>query len=113
MPTPRFVKRLLHLSSTRDPAAAFDGGRSASDWADEGSRLLDLGRFDEALVRPDIPDRVRSVLHLRRGQAYDSLDRREEARTEYEATIHLNTDKSSHRLAKRYLKEPFQLSPGS
>ncbi len=72
-----------------------------------------LGRFDEALVPPDIPDTVRSVLHLRRGQAYDSLHRREEARAEYEATIRLNTDKASHRLAKRYLKEPYQLVPGN
>lgn len=70
-----------------------------------------LGRFDEGLIRSDIPDTVRSVLHLRRGQAYDSLDRREDARIEYEAAIRLNTDKASHRLAKRYLKEPFQLSP--
>jgi tetratricopeptide (TPR) repeat protein len=72
-----------------------------------------LGRFDEALGRPDIPDTVRSVLHLRRGQAYDSLSRREDARTEYEATVRLHTDTASYRLAKRYLKEPFRLSPGS
>jgi tetratricopeptide (TPR) repeat protein len=72
-----------------------------------------IGRFDEALARTDIPDTVRSVLHLRRGQAYDSLHRREDARAEYETTIRLNTDKASYRLAKRYLKDPFRLSPGS
>jgi hypothetical protein len=69
-----------------------------------------LGRFDEALAKRDIPDTVRSVLHLRRGQAYDSLRRREDARAEYETTIRLDTDKASHRLARRYLKTPFRLS---
>jgi tetratricopeptide (TPR) repeat protein len=70
-----------------------------------------LDRFDEALLRTDIPDPVRSLLHLRRGQAYDSLNRREEARGEYRRTIRLNADQFSRRQAERHLKEPFRVSP--
>ena len=83
-----------------------------------GESFLFDARFEEALFhfhsgldRPDLSDAVRSMLHLRRGQSYDGLDRREEARAEYETTIDLNADKASHGLAKRYLKKPFRLNP--
>ena len=83
-----------------------------------GESFLFDAKFTEALVHfhsgldfPDMSDPVRSILHLRMGQAYDGLDRREDARAEYEATVSLNADKASRKLAKRYLKKPFQLKP--
>ncbi len=80
------------------------------------SRLFDarfedaLARLDEALALSDSPDVIRTLLHLRRGQALDGLQRRREARAEYETTVRLNTDKSSRKQAKRYLKKPFALN---
>jgi tetratricopeptide (TPR) repeat protein len=71
-----------------------------------------LAHFDDGLRPPDLSDTVRSLIHLRRGQAYDGLKRREEARAEYDITVNLNADKASRRLAKRYLKKPFRLNPG-
>jgi tetratricopeptide (TPR) repeat protein len=79
------------------------------------SRLFDarfgdaLARLDEALTLSDSPDGIRAMLHLRKGQALDGLQRRREARAEYETTVRLNTDKSSRKQAKRYLKKPFSL----
>ena len=70
-----------------------------------------LAHFHSGLGVPDVSDPVRSMLHLRRGQAYDGLTRREDARAEYETTVDLNADKASRSLAKRYLKKPFQLKP--
>lgn len=70
-----------------------------------------IAHFNEGLRSRDLSNTVRSLLHLRKGQAYDGLDRREEARTEYQATVRLNADKASRRLAKRYLKKPFSLNP--
>jgi tetratricopeptide (TPR) repeat protein len=70
-----------------------------------------IRHFDDGLGSADLSDTVRSLLHLRKGQAYDGLDRRQEAMTEYQATVRLNADKASRRLAKRYLKKPFSLNP--
>lgn len=82
-----------------------------------GESLLFDGRFDDALehfdralTQPDAADTTRAMLHLRRGQAFDGLDRRREARGEYQMTVRLDADRPSRRQAKRYLKEPFQLS---
>lgn len=68
-----------------------------------------LVQFDNGLNAADLSGTIRSLLHLRKGQAYDGLHRREKARTEYEATVRLNADKASRRAAKRYLKKPFRI----
>jgi tetratricopeptide (TPR) repeat protein len=70
-----------------------------------------VDRFDEALEASDLADATEALLHLRRGQAYDGLEKRQEALADYRETIRLNVDKASRRQAKRHLKEPFSLSP--
>jgi tetratricopeptide (TPR) repeat protein len=69
-----------------------------------------VGRFDEAQAVSDVTEPLQALLHLRRGQAYDGLNRRKDAVAEYQTTIRLNMDKASHRQAKRHLKTPFSLS---
>ena len=69
-----------------------------------------LARFDDALAHHDPPEAIRAMLHLRRGQAYDGLNERAEARAAYNLTISLSVDKASRRQAQRYMKQPFQLT---
>jgi tetratricopeptide (TPR) repeat protein len=70
-----------------------------------------VNRFNEALSASDLTEATAALLHLRRGQAYDGLEKRQEALAEYRKTIRLNVDKASLRQAKRHLKRPFSLSP--
>jgi len=69
-----------------------------------------LARFDDALAHHDPPETIRAMLHLRRGQAYDGLNERAQARAAYKLTISLNVDKASRRQAQRYMKTPFRLA---
>jgi tetratricopeptide (TPR) repeat protein len=70
-----------------------------------------VDRFEEALATPDLVETTEALLYLRRGQAYDGLDKRQEALADYRKTIRLNVDKASRRQAKRHLNEPFSLRP--
>jgi tetratricopeptide (TPR) repeat protein len=70
-----------------------------------------VGRFDQAQTASNAAEPIQALLHLRRGQAYDGLNRRRDAVAEYQTTIRLNMDKASRRQAKRHLKKPFSLSP--
>jgi tetratricopeptide (TPR) repeat protein len=70
-----------------------------------------VDRFDEAQVVSDITATTQALIHRRRGQAYDGLNRRKDAVAEYQTTIRLNMDKASRRQAKRHLKKPFSLTP--
>jgi tetratricopeptide (TPR) repeat protein len=66
--------------------------------------------FNRGLAEPGAPSAIKASLYLRRGQAWDGLEHRTNARADYETTIRLNVDKTSKRLAKRFLKKPFRLA---
>ena len=71
-----------------------------------------LERFEEALTGSVPPEPLAAILHLRKGQTLDGLERREEALLEYHTTIRLNADTGSRRQASRYLKQPFRPEGG-
>jgi tetratricopeptide (TPR) repeat protein len=86
LPSPTFLKRLRHLTSmtTATPPDRGDRDllRTATDWADEGKRLGNLGRHEEALAAFDQAvalDPSYARAHYNRGHALHNLGRHEEA----------------------------------
>ena len=61
-----------------------------------------------ALEIPDIPDRIKAVIFLRRGMASDATGHRDRARADYRRALTLNVDKLTNKLAKRYLTKPYR-----
>ncbi len=62
----------------------------------------------KALEVPDIPDRIKAVIFLRRGMASDATGRRARARADYRRTLTLNVDKLTNKRAKCYLRKPYR-----
>jgi hypothetical protein len=93
MPTPRFLERLRHLTSTSEPGAPVDPQATATAWSDEGSRLLDLGRYEEAVVALDRAiqlDPSDASIHRHRGQALANRGLHEEALRDWDRAIELD-----------------------
>ena len=63
--------------------------------------------LDAALGLPDIPERIKAVIFLRRGNSSDGLGRRDAAEWDYRRALRVDADKLTNKLAKRYLKKPF------
>ena len=62
--------------------------------------------LDAALRIPDVPDRIRAVVFLRRGMASDGLGRRDRAKWDYRRALELDVDELTNKQAKGYLKSP-------
>ena len=62
-----------------------------------------------ALEVPDIPDRIKAIIFLRRGMASDATGRRDRARADYRRTLTLNVDNLTNKRANRYLRKPYGL----
>jgi hypothetical protein len=93
MPSPRVVKRLLHLTSTAPLGEPVSVRGSEQDWLDEGRRLGNLGRYEEALAAFDRaieldPDEANT--HTNRGRALRNMGRYEEALTAIDRAIELD-----------------------
>lgn len=73
----------------------------AKDYRRAGQQL------QAALELPDVPDAIRAVIFLRRGNTSDGLGRRDAAQWDYRRALDLDADNVTNTLAKRYLKKPF------
>ena len=61
--------------------------------------------LNQALLIPDVPDRIRAVIFLRLGMALDGLGRRDAARWDYRRALELDADPLTNKQAKRRLKK--------
>jgi len=66
---------------------------------DEASRSL-----EDALRVPDVPDRIKAVIYLRRGMASEGLGKTDAAEWDYRRALQVDADKLTNRQAKTYLR---------
>ncbi len=64
-------------------------------------------QLEAALGLPNVPERIKAVIFLRRGNSSDGLGRRDAATWDYRRALALDADELTNKLAKRYLKKPF------
>jgi tetratricopeptide (TPR) repeat protein len=79
------------------------------------NRIFELGYpgpalelFEQAIRAPETPAREKVLSHLRAGEILDSMGNRERAIGHYEKVRELEDVEGSHRMAERYLDEPFK-----
>ena len=63
--------------------------------------------LDSALGIANVPDHIKALIFLRRGNASDGLGHRDAATWDYRRSLQLDADGVTNQLAKRYLKNPF------
>ena len=99
MPTPTFIRRLKHLTSTASPTPVTDptipdrGKPAFQFWLDEGQRLIELDQIEAALTaftHAATLDPTNAYAHHSRGYALNELGRRQEALTAVDRAIELD-----------------------